>query len=379
MAPTFEITGTTSSDRGAELMAIAAAERIRRSFPESRIVVPLSFGPFLTRGRHGFFTTWEMPASIPTKTITRYAPRPLKRAFGIIEPEEIDVVLDASGFALSDRRGPDAPTRLARKMSQRNRRHQLLILLPQALGPFNDSTVRGAAKRVMDRATLVCARDEVSFDAAASLCGDSKLRRFPDVTTAVKPRFPAEIEFPPHFSAIVPSYALLRKSECSKAYLDFLCHAIAALGRCHLNPVLVVHDSDEDMRAVEAVKERGHAVSVLTHSDPRALKGILGRATLIIGSRFHALFGALSQGVPGISAGETDTCPQLFREFGCDDLVLHDVKDLRTFEHQLDMLGSTAGREARRDALAAGSRKSIADSEAMWAEVEGLIKERARP
>jgi hypothetical protein len=132
---TIEIHGTGTHNRGAELMAIAIAERMRATFPIVRIVVPLNFGDHDARSRYAFLSTWEqLPGRIRgaiTSKALQYTSPDFRNAFGIVDPSEIDVVPDASGFAFADQWGPTRAACLLKKMQTPARRSKPLILLPQ--------------------------------------------------------------------------------------------------------------------------------------------------------------------------------------------------------------------------------------------------------
>src|SRR5690606_30076167 len=65
---------------------------------------------------------------------------------------------------------------------------------------------------------------------------------------------------------------------------------------------------------------------VITEQNPRILKAIIGKARLVIGSRFHALVCALTQAVPAIASGWSHKYQALFEDYGCPQCLL-DVFD----------------------------------------------------
>lgn len=370
---TIEIHGTGTHNRGAELMAIAIAERLRSQLPAVRVVVPPTptFGRYEARSRYGFLTTWR-ESGLRTRALARIAPAWFRQIAGIIAPQEVDAVFDASGFAFSDQWGVGQVNNLLRKMNAAHRRHQRLVLLPQAFGPFENPEVRELTRQLFERASLVCARDAVSLELAAPLCSPTKLRRYPDFTVGVTPRLPVEVTVPDTFTAIVPNVRMLDKSGAREQYLGFLSRAVRSLVERKLNPVFVLHDADEDRRVIAAVNEQGHRLPVLEHDDPRVLKGILGRATFVIGSRFHALVSSLSQGVPCVGAGWSHKYPELFREFGCADLLISDLESPEALDRALQALSVPDSRNEYRQRIAAAAQDVKANSLQMWEEVEAL-------
>lgn len=373
--PTIEIHGTGTHNRGAELMAIAIAERLRSQTPNARVVVPPTptFGRYEARSRYGFLTTWR-ESGLRTRALARIAPAWFRQIAGIISAQEVDAVFDASGFAFSDQWGVGQVNNLLRKMNAPHRRHQTLVLLPQAFGPFENPDVRRLTQQLFDRASLVCARDTVSHELAGPLCEQAKLRRYPDFTVGVAPQQPNGVAVPDSFTAIVPNVRMLDKTGSGERYLEFLGRAIRMLLERNLNPVFVLHDADEDRRVISAVHDQGYRLSVLEHSDPRVLKGILGRASFVIGSRFHALVSSLSQGVPCVGAGWSHKYPELFREFGCADLLVADLGSADALARVLGPLCDAETRTGYRQRITTAAQQVKQASLQMWEEVETIIR-----
>jgi len=373
---TLEIHGTSTHNRGAELMAIAVAERMRASFPGVRLVVPTSFGDFESRGRHGFWTTYDFPGRVRarlTGALLRTGAPGIRAALGIVDPAEVDVVVSASGFAFSDQWGPGAAQALLAKMETPQRRNQPLILLPQALGPFENPEVSKASRELFARSTLVCARDDHSFAAVEKLGGARDLRKYPDFTLGIRASQPDGVDLPEAFAAIVPNYRMLDKSGAAEGYIAFLKKAVEILQSKHLNPVFILHDAEEDMKVIERVSS-GRPLPVLKHPDPRVLKGMLGKATLVVGSRFHALVSSLSQGVPCIGAGWSHKYPELFRDFDSDDLLIADLNDAPKLAAAIDELADLPRRQARITRIRAATNLLKGKTQEMWQDVEGILR-----
>jgi polysaccharide pyruvyl transferase WcaK-like protein len=372
---TIEIHGTGTGNRGAELMAIAIAERMRATFPGVRLVVPPAYGDYLSRSKHQFFTTWDFPGRIRSKLVAsaiRCGAPSIRTALGILDPSEVDVVLDASGFAFSDQWGSLPAKALYNKMNRPERQKQRLILLPQALGPFNHTEIADATRKLFGRAEFVCARDDQSFAAAQKLGGARRLLQFPDFTLGVRAILPEGIEIPERLGAVVPNYRMMDMTDKGEHYLIFLRKAVAMLRQYGLRPAFVLHDAEEDRRVIEQVQDQ-HGLLVLTDPDPRVLKGILGKAHLVIGSRFHALVSALSQGVPCIGAGWSHKYPEVFRDFGAADLLLSDLDDFTRLEALVSSLAAPAIRDMRSAEISSAAEALKLKNLTMWQAVESSL------
>jgi colanic acid/amylovoran biosynthesis protein len=372
---TIEIHGVGAHNRGAELMAIAIAERMRTSFPGVRIVVPPNYGSFEQRARHGFLTTWEFPGRFRARTIARLLPKNILCVAGILNPNEVDMVLDSSGFAFSDQWGPGFARHLTRKMNRRGRRNQSLVLLPQAFGPFKNQEVARLTRQLMNRSELIYARDDRSLAELRALRNGPTIRKSPDFTIAMKPKADNSIKLPALFAAIIPNKRMLDKRN-NADYYGFLQRAIVSLQARRLNPVFVLHDANEDREVIAHLENNGRSIPVFEHDDPRVLKWILGRAAFVIGSRFHALVGALSQGVPCVGAGWSHKYLELFTDFHCADFMISDLTDMSTLESLLTRLHTPETYCAMSNIILAAVARLREQNEAMWREIEALIAER---
>jgi colanic acid/amylovoran biosynthesis protein len=375
---TIEIHGTGTHNRGAELMAIAIAERMRATFPDVRLVVSSNFGDAFSRAQHQFLTTWEFPGRGRARLAglaLKFGPPGILSTLGLVPPQEIDVVLDASGFAFSDQWGPAPALHLLEKMNGQARKRKPLILLPQAIGSFNIPEVATVSRELFKRAALVCARDLQSYTMAKDVGISSDiLRRYPDFTVGIQPLQPQHLQLPDEFSVIVPNIRMMDKGLSATGYLDFLSRSIKLLQTQGMNPVFVLHDADGDRKVIDQVCAVGNQIPVIEHSDPRVLKFILSRATLVLGSRFHALVSSLSQGVPCIGAGWSHKYLELFEDFACPELLIADITDTAALETAVDALSRLASRLDYEKKIKAAAARIKESNEDMWQEVELLIR-----
>jgi len=360
-------------------MAIAISERLHSQFPDVRIVVPLGFGHAFDRCRYQFYSTAEFGRSLRGRAASFLSAKMLPqiaKPFGLVAPAEIDIVLDASGFAFSDQWG-SAPARgLLQKMNLPSRREKPLILLPQALGPFQTSDVAEAARKLFQRATLVFARDTSSLKAVKSLVGEANyLHQCPDFTLTVTPQPDPQLELPEHFTAIIPNYRMIDKGADRAGYLDFLTAAISELKKRRGNPHFLLHDSKDDRRLVAILNERGCEIPAITHYDPRVLKYVLGKCQFAIGSRFHGLVSTMSQGIPCIGAGWSHKYPELFSDFGVPELLIGDMKDLSLLAQLIETLSAPSAIQPLKQRIRDSATRLKHQTDRMW---ERVVAEMAR-
>jgi polysaccharide pyruvyl transferase WcaK-like protein len=367
----FEIHGTGTHNRGAELMAIAVAARLRQTRPDVRLAVSSQFGTFEERARHGFLTVDDFPGRFRTRLYAQFAPKGFRQAMGLVCRSEPKGVIDASGFAFSDNWGPGLAEALIGKMEQSARRGQKLVLLPQSFGPFRNREVASACRRLLSRADLVYARDPDSLAAVQALGGTGEPKLCPDFTASLPGFVPADLVLPERFAAIVPNFRMLDKTHDldGTSYLAFLELAIHALREGGQNPLIVLHDAWEDRQVFTRLFARVGEMPVIEHRDPQVLKGVLGRAHLVVGSRFHALVSALSQGVPCIGAGWSHKYRWLFQDFNCPEYLIEDISSRNAFVQALSSACDLRNRESLIITLR-NSKHAIEERvEAMWREV----------
>lgn len=362
-SPIVEIHGTGVHNRGAELMAIAISEKIKSVYPDAKIVVPCTFGSLSDIKNYGFWTS---------RTIESKRPKCLNTLFlsfisgNTINVKDIDLVLDASGFAFSDQWGYGPARKLFNKMNGSSRKGQPLILLPQALGSFKHEEVRSWAKKLFNRATVIFARDKQSFGFSNEITEKKKLLKCPDFTINVQPLEKVSIALPEKFVSIVPNARMLDKLEQNQQYLDFLKKSVDLILANGLKPVFVIHDLHEDRNVVNLLGSQYSNVLIIQDNDPRVLKWILGKSQFVIGSRFHALVSSLSQGVPCIGAGWSHKYPELFEDFNNFEGLISNLSDFKALEKQISELSDDNQRALRAQNISAAAQILKSQVNEMW-------------
>ena len=164
----IEVRGVDFVNKGAELMLLAVHERLKQTGLDVEIVLETGANsPYKSRCRllayqkASLFNSW-----MDSNRLSYFLPvrlrRMLRDKFGLITEADIDVVLDASGFAYGDQwksRNIERMTACIRRMRRRGRRY---IFLPQAFGPFTRSADRALLAQALPDAALICAREEAS-------------------------------------------------------------------------------------------------------------------------------------------------------------------------------------------------------------------------
>jgi colanic acid/amylovoran biosynthesis protein len=372
----IEIYGTGTDNRGAELMAATIATQMRGRVPGIDLVVPLPRWSFEGRCRYQLKAFKDFPgpvrgrfASLSTQGFSNW----LQEALGLVPLNHLKGILDASGFSYSDQ-WPGSAGHALRFLNHPARRSAPYIMLPQALGPFNDPKVAEECRQLFDKATRIYPRDDCSYEAAAELCDASKLFKAPDFTISSPAIAPQEdLNLPEAFAVIIPNYRMIDKGDDREGYPRFLRNSVYHLSKQEIEPVFLLHDAVEDAKVIQALQLEKPPL-VLRHDDPRVLKWIIGQAQACIGSRFHGLVAALSQGVPSIAAGWAHKYEKLLEDFGVGDLLVKDLEDQDQLWQKVQTVTAPDKAAEIRRGLLSRAAEFKRRNEEMWEEILQLLQ-----
>lgn len=373
-----EVTGTSTRNKGAELMLTAIREHFAAR-PEVQLAVNQFFGTYAERAKYGLLQKVALDGWGRSRVAVNLMPDEFRRSFGLVRDDDVDVLLDASGFAFGDQHPPERTIQYAERVEAAKREEKIVILLPQALGPFNTPSIRDAFQRIVEAADLVFARDDVSMEYAQDAVGNpTHLRQAPDFTNLVQPECTIDGDASDR-ACIVPNQRMIEKAktdEGAAAYVPFMGRCLEAVEKVGLNPVLLIHEENDDEVALAIQDHVRRNIPIRQNPDPAALKRFLGESHLVVGSRFHALVGALSQGVPAIGTSWSHKYEMLFEEYRCADMLL----SVPTSEERIETCVSAATGNQRTELTSrirtAGARLQE-ETIAMWKDVGHVVFERA--
>ena len=318
------VTGTGTTNKGAELLLLAIKQQFDAIDGDFRLVVPANFGPFPDRAKYGL---WTLLPEVPRGRwwfAGKLMPQGFRTSMGVVAEDEIEAIIDASGFAFGDQLGAARVQQFAIDTKRWKKQGKKIVLMPQALGPFTNTAVRDAFEAVLRNVDLTFAREEVSFGYASELIPPGgKLGQSPDFTNLLMPISTSGGDI---HALIVPNHQMIAKTDSaqSKAYVPFLARLLATLRERGLSTAVLLHDDRIDAKLVQPLRDEAESpVHVIEESDPLKLKYLLGRAQLVVGSRFHALCGSLSQGIPTIAVGWSHKYEMLLKDYGCPECVLN--------------------------------------------------------
>jgi len=369
-----EIRNTHKKNQGAQLMLRATLERLRAAAPgrwrfavagrcatpETRRELDLDLLPWVQR--------WGTHADLLARLVPPLGPRRLARA------ADLDVILDASGFAYGDQWGPDKARMAAAYLGRARRRGARVILLPQALGPFEGDAIRQAFSEVLTVADRVYARDPTSLAAARDLPGaGDHLRLCPDFTHSVRGVPPTD-PLPPETVGLIPNRKMLEMGAAGRdAYVGLFTRLAGRLVARGARPMLLLHSAEDRALAAAIADGVGHALPVREEGDPLRVKGLIAGCHAVVSSRFHGLVNALSAGVPAVATGWSHKYEHLMGEFDCPDLLITAETPEVELDRRLDAILSDPGRGELVARLVAATRRQVAETDRMWDDVLDLI------
>ncbi|NQU26368.1 MAG: polysaccharide pyruvyl transferase family protein [Candidatus Nealsonbacteria bacterium] len=372
-----EVCRCSTRNKGAELMLAAIRQHFQQSNGCVQLAVERWFGSYEERVAYGLYHKLGETRIGRSALAVWLMPRSFRKAYGLVHEAEIDAVLDASGFAYGDQHGPGPCEKLAACAKRWKKQGKKVVLLPQALGPFTAAYVRTAFRRAYDCVDLVYARENVSYQHVKQLVGrDDRLRLAPDFTNLVEGHLPPDCECKPRQACIVPNSRMIEKTEAqeSRRYVPFLAECISELGQKGIESYILIHDTASDEPLVEQLQAAvGRPLPVVREPDPARLKGILGSAYVVVGSRFHALVGALSQGVPSLSTSWSHKYEMLFDDYRCPEMVLPVTASREKIREAVAGVSDEPSRSAVLDRLRQASKDQKKATAGMWQEVDGVL------
>lgn len=374
-------------NKGAELMLHAALQKLKTRYPDATFVMAptteKSDHPFRKLVQLGFYpkaSLWRY--GIQWGKLANFAPRPLREMYGVVLDKEVDVVIDAAGFAYSDQWGDEPSVELAQSANTWKKNGTRVILLPQALGPFTTDKIQAAMKTVVENVDLVFPRERVSYEHLTALTGEqAKIKQAPDFTNLISGVIPADFDVEQNRFCIVPNCRMLDKTDqqTRDAYLPFLITCTRYLLEKGAKPFVLVHEGKGDLALAEKLSAAVGGIPIVRESGPLEIKGILGACSGTLGSRFHGLVSALSQGVPALATGWSHKYQMLFEDYGFPEGLVQVTGDEAEIKRKLDLVTDDSARIAALIQTRTAQLKE--QSEQMWQQVFEVIDQcqRSRP
>ncbi len=364
-------------NKGAELMLHAVVEQLRKRYPDAKLTMAPMYGgaedtfekmrqlnlyPKIQLWRYGF----ELGG------IAKFIPENWLRLYGLIHDQQVDVVIDAAGFSYSDQWGVNTSKQLAISSNKWKKNGTTVILLPQALGPYQQPKIQSFVREWIANVDLVFAREPDSYKYLTDLVGDqSKIKLSPDFTNLIKGTLPKGYDATDKRIALVPNYRMIDKTnkQESEAYLPFMIRCANYLVAQGAKPFVLVHEGANDQMLANKISEAVGGMPIVKVTDPLHIKGILGTCDATIGSRFHGLVSSLSQGVPSLATGWSHKYLRLFEDYGFKEGIVTVLDSDEDIHYKIDLLLNPEFANPLRQKLSNKSEELKILSEKMWEKV----------
>lgn len=374
----IRLVGGQFQNKGDELMLRAVVQHYADLPQRTTLVTETSAGTFEQRAQLGLRQRlWDPNISLYGSIGYFFAKR-YRDNIGLVTDEDIDGVLDFSGFAYGDQRGPRKARFMAKATARWKGQGKRIVFLPQAFGPFEDTRIRKAFSKVLESVDLLFARDRASYEYVVALSGESPhIKMAPDFTNLLNGKIPAYGETVRRQGCIVPNSKMITHtaSAVRDNYLPLLSMCINEMLSRDLEPTILLHtQKKDDMKiAVSLQAAFGDLTNLVTETDPLFLKGILGNCALVVASRYHALVSALSQGVPCLGTGWSHKYQMLFEDHGCAENLLSVNESQEEVSRKFDRILSEPNRSELIERLREKDLQLTEKSLEMWREVDKVL------
>jgi colanic acid/amylovoran biosynthesis protein len=375
-----EITNTGFVNKGAELMLLAILRKFSKEFPDAKfaMVADLVYAPYEKRAALGLYQKcWYQRFKVQWGHLCRLLPKNLRKMYGIVLDDEIDLVLNAAGFAYSDQRGPGNAIALAKAIKIWKRRGTKVVLLPQAFGPFTSTAIKDAMKDISDRADLIFAREKLSYSHLIGIVGERpNIKIAPDFTNLLEGVIPEGFDRENNRFAIVPNSRMIDQTvrEESGAYVPFLITCAKYLLERGAKPFILIHEGESDvMLGRQVSRALDKEIAIVTESDPLKIKGILSTCDGTIGSRFHGLVSALSQSVPSLGTGWSHKYRMLFEDYDFSEGLISASASQTEIQKSISAIADEDKRSILVERLRTAAMKQKELANKMWQDVFDLL------
>jgi len=379
-----ELRGVEFVNKGAELMLYAILEQVKKKFPDTIFVMEHTHrAPRKKQLEHGIYTKTNIKKyRLNMEPILNLLPKGIRRKFFFISENEIDVVLDGSGFAFGDFWGSNkAGARFANHVESWKKRGVKMVLLPQALGPFTDSALIRKMKNIVRNSNLIFARDPYSFNYIKAL-DDANLGNIdlkPDFTNLVYASKPDSFDNEAYNVAIIPNSKLIESKVMTREqYVEVLNILVDKVQERNLNPFFLVHEGGgRDLLLVQEVNTLYQKnIKIIKEDNPISVKGIIGSCRGVVTSRFHGLVSALSQATPCLCIGWSHKYEALMEDYDYKEgLIKIEGLNEKIVSEKLGLITDKDTSEEIIDKLRNASEKQKELSREMWRKVFNLMED----
>jgi polysaccharide pyruvyl transferase WcaK-like protein len=359
-----EVKGVQFRNKGAYLMLLACLEGLKALENTQLVLSPGPNLPYPERARLG---AWQKLSfrrgGLDLTALFGHLPAAVQQLFkryGLVTEKQVDLVMEASGFAYGDQWPLRFLQNTAKEVVRFAKAGKPFVFMPQAFGPFHSADSKAAMRDIILHARLIFVRDPVSLQHLRSCVPNlpDSVVLTPDFTVGLSARANSEIpNINGAYAALIPNNKVVSKFNHAQAeqlrseYVSAFAAAANKLTAEGLQCVLVNHEGKEDAELCAEISAAAPC-QIIQIEDPLAVKAFIGQAELAISSRFHGAVNALSQGVPCIATSWSHKYHAMMTDFGMADYCVAELTEqnlLAALQQLLDnkaALASTVSEKA---------------------------------
>ena len=385
--PVFvEIKGVQFRNKGAYLMLLACLEGLKQLKRPVELV--LSPGPNLPYPERARLGAWQKLSfrrgGLDLSPFIGKLPTAVQRLFnryGMVSEQQVDLVLEASGFAYGDQWPLRFLQNTAKEVVRFANAGKPFVFMPQAFGPFTSDASKAAMRDIINHASLVFVRDPVSLQHVKG-CVDTlpdTVVLTPDFTVGLAAKANAELPtLSAPYAALIPNNKVVSKFNHANAeqmrdsYINAFAAAATELTAKGIDCVLVNHEGKEDAELCQAIAAKAPC-TIVQIEDPLAVKAFIGKAELAISSRFHGAVNALSQGVPCIATSWSHKYHAMMSDFGMGDYCVAELSEQSLLSALTQLLDNKAELSAEVASKAAALKQQ---NTLMWQRLYQLLEQK---
>jgi len=367
-------------NKGAHLMLLSLLKELNSQYPNADFAMETNYSPapYEKRALYGFYQKPQLwRKGIQFGVLANFIPQKIRKMFGIVLDKELDLVIDAAGFAYGDQWGEKKLLELANSCKRWKKHNVKIILMPQALGPFKTPKMLKAVQSVARNADLIFARDRLSYQYMIDAVGEREnLKMYADFTNLIEGQSSSVYDPENQRFGLIPNHQMLKMTSSANgdAHINFMVNTSLYLIEKECKPFLLVHELVSDGQVAKRINEilvsKGiKSLPIIIEQDPLKIKGIVSQCDATIGSRFHGLVSALSEGVPSLATGWSHKYEMLFEDYSFPEGVLDVHCTESEMREKIDLLIKKESNLQLRSSLNEKSRILKAKSREMWLEI----------
>ena len=326
---TIEIKGVGDLNKGAFLMLLSIIEYFKNNHGEKEIDFVAYFGHTFSKEagkKHNIQSLIKTERKgIEFKPLIKMFPFNFRKKTGFYIEDDVDVILDASGFLYGDQ----WPVKSIKKnLSLDIRKYKSegkkIILMPQAFGPFKDDQIKTEVEKILNNSDLVFARDEKSSSYLLETFGDrNNFFTAPDFTNLLSSSNDQNV-IDGDEVLIIPNIKLVEATSSSREeIINCFKNVIEAIQNRGFKCLFLIHEGEKDeILAQDINSSLNEAIPIIIEPNARKQKGLIKCAYAVVSGRFHGLVSSLSQGVPSIALSWSHKYEMLLKDYSQERFLL---------------------------------------------------------